>query len=105
MIIYYIYYMCVYMHSINTAVLCLVAQLFPTLCNPMDYSSARLLCPWGFSSQEYWSGLPCHPHVYMHIYILKYRFFKTSLITLSKLFNHLHIKHKNISRFSLILFT
>ena len=24
-------------------------------------SSARLLCPWGFSRQEYWSGLPCPP--------------------------------------------
>ena len=22
---------------------------------------ARLLCPWGFSSQEYWSGLSCLP--------------------------------------------
>ena len=22
---------------------------------------ARLLCPWGFSRQEYWSGLPCLP--------------------------------------------
>ena len=22
---------------------------------------ARLLCPWGFSRQEYWSGLPCPP--------------------------------------------
>ena len=22
---------------------------------------ARLLCPWRFSRQEYWSGLP-HPH-------------------------------------------
>ena len=21
----------------------------------------RLLCPWGFSKQEYWSGLPCPP--------------------------------------------
>ena len=21
--------------------------------------AARLLCPWGFSRQEYWSGLPC----------------------------------------------
>ena len=21
----------------------------------------RLICPWGFSRQEYWSGLPCHP--------------------------------------------
>ena len=23
--------------------------------------STRLLCPWGFSKQEYWSGLPCPP--------------------------------------------
>ena len=22
---------------------------------------ARLLCAWGFSRQEYWSGLPCPP--------------------------------------------
>jgi len=21
----------------------------------------RLLCPWGFSRQEYWGGLPCPP--------------------------------------------
>ena len=37
-------------------VLCAVlsVQSCLTLCNP-----ARLLCPWGFSRQEYWSGLPC----------------------------------------------
>ena len=23
--------------------------------------TARLLCPWGFSRQEYWRGLPCPP--------------------------------------------
>ena len=23
--------------------------------------ACRLLCPWGFSRQEYWSGLPCPP--------------------------------------------
>ena len=23
--------------------------------------ASRLLCPWGFSRQEYWSGLPCPP--------------------------------------------
>jgi len=23
--------------------------------------SCQLLCPWGFSRQEYWSGLPCPP--------------------------------------------
>ena len=22
---------------------------------------ARLLCPWGFSRQEFWSGFPCPP--------------------------------------------
>ena len=22
---------------------------------------SRVLCPWGFSRQEYWSGLPCPP--------------------------------------------
>ena len=37
--------------------LCLVAQSCLILCNPMKPS--RLLCPWGFSRQEYWSGLPC----------------------------------------------
>ena len=37
----------------NSYVLCLVVQLCSTLCNPM--------CPWGFSRQEYWSGLACPP--------------------------------------------
>ena len=32
------------------AVPCLAAQ-----------EPARLCCPWGFSRQEYWSGLPCPP--------------------------------------------
>ena len=26
---------------------------------PHGLYPARLLCPWGFSRQEYWSGLPC----------------------------------------------
>ena len=38
--------------------MCLVAQSCLTLCNPMDCSPPRLLCPWGFSRQEYWRGLP-----------------------------------------------
>ena len=29
-------------------------QLFVTL-----WTVTRFLCPWGFSRQEYWSGLPC----------------------------------------------
>ena len=28
-------------------------QLYPTLCNRVDCRPARLLCPWGFSRQEY----------------------------------------------------
>ena len=28
---------------------------------PCGLQPARLLCPWGFSRQEYWSGLPCLP--------------------------------------------
>ena len=28
---------------------------------PHGLHPARLLCPWGFSRQEYWSGLPCIP--------------------------------------------
>ena len=42
------------------AMLCLVAQSCPTLCDPMDCSPPAS-CPWGFSRQEYWSGLPCPP--------------------------------------------
>ena len=26
-----------------------------------EMQPTRLLCPWGFSKQEYWSGLPCLP--------------------------------------------
>ena len=39
--------------------MCLVAQSCTTLCNPMSAAPTRLLCPWRFSRQEYWSGLPC----------------------------------------------
>ena len=28
---------------------------------PRGQQPTRLLCPWGFSRQEYWSGLPCPP--------------------------------------------
>ena len=40
--------------------LCLDSQSYPTLCDPMD-APTSCLCPWGFSRQEYWSGLPCPP--------------------------------------------
>ena len=28
---------------------------------PRGLQPTRLLCPWGFFRQEYWSGLPCPP--------------------------------------------
>ena len=40
-------------------VLCLVAQLCPTLCSPVDCNPQGSSV--GFSRQEYWSGLPCPP--------------------------------------------
>ena len=43
----------------NTA-LCLFTQPCPTLW-PRGLQPARLLCPWGLSRQENWSGLPCPP--------------------------------------------
>ena len=30
---------------------------------PQGLEPARLLCPWGFSRQEHWSGLPYSPPV------------------------------------------
>ena len=44
----------------SNAVLRLVVQSCLTLCDPRLWP-ARLLCPWGFSKEEYWSGLPYPP--------------------------------------------
>ena len=44
------------------ACICQVAQLSPALCDPMDCSSPGSSVrgdSWGFSTQEYWSELPC----------------------------------------------
>ena len=40
------------------AALCLVAQSCPSICHPCGLQPTRLLCPWGFSRQEYWRGVP-----------------------------------------------
>ena len=50
-------------HLIQTdcAVLCLVAQLCLTFCDPMNCNPPRLFCPWGYSRQAYRSRLPCPP--------------------------------------------
>ena len=37
--------------------MCSIAQLCSTLCNPMDQLT-RLLCPWELPGKEYWNGLP-----------------------------------------------
>ena len=39
---------------------CFVTQSCPTLW-PHGLQPTRLFCLWGFSRQEYWSGLPCPP--------------------------------------------
>ena len=41
---------CVFNHSVVSDTL-----------QPCGLYPARLLCPWGFSRQEYWSGFPCPP--------------------------------------------
>ena len=54
-----------------------IAQLCPTLCNPMDCS---LLAPpsMGFSRQENWSGVPLPSPIYIYIYIYIFFFFFNS---------------------------
>ena len=45
-----------------TAALCSAAQSCPALCDPvLGLQPARLLCPWGISNQEPWSGMSCPP--------------------------------------------
>ena len=41
--------------------MCLVAQLCPTLCNPMDYSLPSSSVHGDSPGKEYWSGLPYPP--------------------------------------------
>ena len=41
-------------------VVCCCLVVSDALC-PNELQPSRLLCPWGFSRQEYWSGLPCSP--------------------------------------------
>ena len=41
-----------------SAVLCLVVQSYPTLCDPMDYSPSGFSILGIFFRQENWSGLP-----------------------------------------------
>ena len=40
---------------------CLITSVVSNSVQPPGLQPARLLGPWGFSRQEYWSGLPCPP--------------------------------------------
>ena len=40
---------------------CEVTSVLSDSLRPHELQPARLLCSWGFSRQEYWSGLPCLP--------------------------------------------
>ena len=45
----------------NGAVAMLSSSVLSDSFHHHGLQSARLLCSWGFSRQEYWRGLPCHP--------------------------------------------
>ena len=49
-----------YFKSLSLEVKCelLAAQSCPTLCNPVDCSPPRLLCPWDFPGKD--TGVDCH---------------------------------------------
>ena len=49
----------------NYAVLFLVASVLSNFVRSHGLQPTRLLCSWGFSRQEYWSGLPCSPPRYL----------------------------------------
>ena len=51
---------CIYL-PILVAVPALSCSVVSDSLPPHRLSSTRLLCPWGFSRQKYWSGLPCPP--------------------------------------------
>ena len=43
-----------------SSVLCVLSwSVVSDSLRPHGLYPARLLCPWGFSRQQYWSGLPC----------------------------------------------
>ena len=58
----------------SCVVLRLVTQLCPTLLDPTDCSPPRILCPRGFSRQEYWNGFSCPPKGDLSNLELKLRF-------------------------------
>ena len=62
--------MCVYVcvcvcMRVHTRIYTKSLQLCPTFCDPIYYGAVRSPLPMGFSRQEYWSGLPCPPPMYL----------------------------------------
>ena len=47
--------------TLSTARVCVLKSLSRVSLWPHGLQPTRLICPWGFSRQEYWSGLPCPP--------------------------------------------
>jgi len=58
--VYAYIYVCIYKYNIFVCVyaVCLVTKLCPILCNPIDCSLPRLLCPWDFPGKN--TGVGCH---------------------------------------------
>ena len=52
--------MCVLQHSLSFPA-AKSLQSCATLCDPSDCVACQVPLSMGFSSQEYWSGLPCPP--------------------------------------------
>ena len=46
---------------ISPVSMCSVASVVSDSLRPYGLQPARLLCPWGLSRQDYWSGLSCPP--------------------------------------------
>ena len=45
-------------HGLTTTNMCVSHLVTSSSLRPHGLQPTRLLCPWGFSRQEYWSGLP-----------------------------------------------
>ena len=45
--------------SVMPLLSCLISSVLSDSLRPHGLQPAKLLYPWGFSRQEYWSGLPC----------------------------------------------
>ena len=59
--------LCIYIHTYTHIYVCVCVcvcvsySVVSDSLQPHGLQPARLLCPWGFSRQEYWSGQPCSP--------------------------------------------